>query len=99
MSLEEEFRYLVSGYYFIESMDEYNLKVYVLKDVEDYIKRFVANNYVNGLDYKGIASEIEQNQNLITKLQDSLLTLSKVSSTLELKLLINQKIRRLIEEK
>ena len=40
MELENEFRYLVGGYYGISEMDEYNLKIYVLKDIKDYIKEF-----------------------------------------------------------
>ena len=34
MTLKDEFKYLVGGYYGIMEMDEYDLKVYVLKDIE-----------------------------------------------------------------
>lgn len=41
MTLEEEFRLLVSGYYGVSEIDEYTSKVYVLKDIEDYIRSFI----------------------------------------------------------
>ena len=36
MDLKDEFKYLVGGYYGIREMDEYDLKIYVLKDIENY---------------------------------------------------------------
>ena len=40
ISLIEQFKILVSGYYGITEMDEYDLKVYLLKDIENYIRDF-----------------------------------------------------------
>ena len=40
MDLKDQFKYLVGGYYGITFMDDYPLKVYVLKDIENYIKDF-----------------------------------------------------------
>ena len=76
MTLEEEFRLLVSGYYGIYEMDEYELKVYVLKEIENYIKEFVQ-EYKIPYNYLQIAEEIER-ESLKTKLQDSLLVLNKI---------------------
>ena len=38
MDLKDQYKYFVSAYYGIREMDEYDLKVYVLKDVENFIK-------------------------------------------------------------
>ena len=37
MNLEDEFNYLVGGYFGVREMDNYDLKVYVLEDIENYI--------------------------------------------------------------
>ena len=35
MTLEDQFKYFVSAYYGIIEMDDYDLKVYILKDIEN----------------------------------------------------------------
>ena len=37
----DHFKYLVSAYFGVRLIDEYELKVYVLKDIEEYIKEYV----------------------------------------------------------
>ncbi len=41
MKLEDQFKLLVGGYYGVRSLDEYDLKVYILKDIENYIRNFI----------------------------------------------------------
>lgn len=94
MSLEEEFKLLVSGYYGVYEMDEYQSKVYVLKDIEDYIKEFIEEYRIPNYDYKEVAEEIEK-EPLKTKLQDSLLILNKVKAPLELTLLIRNRLNEM----
>ena len=43
MSNEEQFSLLVGGYFGITEMDEYPLKEYVLKELEEYIIKFLKN--------------------------------------------------------
>lgn len=94
MTLEEEFRLLVSGYYGIYEMDEYKLKVYVLKDIENYIREFIKLYPLTNFPYQDIAQEVEKNP-LKTKLQDSLLVLNKVKAPLELSLLIRNRLNEM----
>lgn len=94
MSLEEEFKLLVSGYYGVYEMDEYQSKVYILKDIEDYIKEFIVEYRIPNYDYKMVAEEIEK-ESLKTKLQDSLLILNKVKAPLELTLLIRNRLNEM----
>ena len=94
MSLEEEFKLLVSGYYGVYEMDEYQSKVYILKDIEDYIKEFIEEYRISNYDYKEVAEEIEK-EPLKTKLQDSLLILNKVKAPLELTLLIRNRLNEM----
>ena len=37
MELENQFKYLVGGYYGVSLMDNYPLKEYMLKEIEEYI--------------------------------------------------------------
>lgn len=94
MSLEEEFKLLVSGYYGVYEIDEYKSKVYVLKDIETYIKEFIDEYRIIDYDYKTVAEEIEK-EPLKTKLQDSLLILNKVNAPLELALLIRNRLNEM----
>lgn len=96
--LIDHFRYQVGAYYGIMSMDEYDLKVYVLKDIETYIRCFIEQNPIPNINYKKEASKIEDELPLITKLQDSLLLLPKIDAPIELILLVKEKIKKLKEE-
>lgn len=93
MTLEEEFRLLVSGYYGVYEMDEYELKAYILKDIEDYIKKIVC-TFPISCDYYKIANNLESLP-LKTKLQDALLVLNRVDAPLELTLLIRNRLNEM----
>lgn len=93
MTLEEEFRLLVSGYYGVSEIDEYTSKVYALKDIEDYIRSFIQ-LYPIPIDYYKIADELEKLP-LKTKLQDALLILPKVKGSMELALLIRARLNEM----
>lgn len=94
MELIDQFRYLVGGYYGIMEMDEYDLKVYVLKDIENYIKSVVHDNPIPNFDYQEEARKVADELSLITKLQDSLLVLYKIDATMELVLLVKARLKR-----
>lgn len=94
MTLEDNFKLLVSGYYGIYEMDEYTSKAYVLKDLENYIKEFVKEFPLSNCDYKKTAEYLEK-QPLKTKLQDSLLVLNRIKGPLELTLLIRNRLNEM----
>lgn len=96
MTLEEEFRLLVSGYYGVLEMDDYKLKEYVLKSIEEYIIMFVSNKeeFIN-YNYEESISYIKDKVSLKTKLQDSLLVLRKVNGPLDLILMIKERISQI----
>jgi len=95
MTLENEYKLLVGGYYGIMEMDEYKLKEYILKDIEEYIKNFIALNPILNYDYSGVAENIKNTVPLKGKLQDSLLTLRKINGPLDLILMVKAKIEEL----
>lgn len=95
MSLEDEFKLLVGGYFGVQEMDEYKLKVYVLKDIEDFIRNFLKLNSIFNYDYHKVADEIKDTLPLKRKLQDSLIVLRKIDGPLDLILMIKEKIEEL----
>lgn len=95
MTLQDEFKYLVGGYYGVAEMDEYDLKVYVLKDIENYIRSFLKENPIANFDYKQEAEHIKDTMPLRTKLQDSLLVLYKIDASMELVFMIKRRLKEL----
>lgn len=94
MKYDDRFKYLVGGYYGIKTMDEYQSKLYILKDIEKYIKDYCASSEEN-LDYRGIAEEINDTTSLKEKLQDSLILLNDIKGPIELVIMIKQKIKEI----
>lgn len=94
-TLLDQFKTYVGAYYGVASMDEYDLKVYVLKEIEKEIINFIE---VNDLD-KGkclkVAKEVEDNASPKIKLQDSLLILYKMNDYMELIFMIKSKLKKL----
>jgi len=98
MNLDDTFRYLVGAYFGICEMDEYDLKEYVLKDIEEYIIDFVNQNPIKNFDYENEAREVEHSRELKTKLQDSLVVLPKINASTELILLVKARLKKIREE-
>ncbi len=98
MTLKDEFKYLVGGYYGIVEMDEYDLKVYVLKDIENYIRDYFRDNPISNFSYKEEAEKIKDTMSLKTKLQDSLLVLYKVNADMDLVFMVKKRLKELNKE-
>lgn len=94
----DEFRYLIGAYCGMQEMDEYDLKEYVLKDIENYIRDFINTNKIKDFDYKKEAEKVLEERSLITKLQDLLLVLPKIEAPMELTLLVKMRIKKLKED-
>lgn len=94
MKYDDRFKYLVGGYYGIKAMDEYQSKLYILKDAENYIKRYVELSDPD-IDYKRIAEEIKVNSSLKEQLQDSLILLQDMNGPIELVIMIKQRIKEI----
>ena len=94
MELEDQFRYLVGGYYGVNLMDEYPIKEYILNDIENYIKNFIRTNPIDNFNYKEEAHSIKENTSDKTKLQDALLVLNRIDGPMDLVFLIKKKLRK-----
>ncbi len=93
MQLQDTFKYLVGGYYGVNLIDEYPLKVYILKDIENYIKDFLKDNPINDFDYQKEASNIKDNMSIKTKLQDALIVLQMINAPMELVFIIKKRLK------
>lgn len=94
MTLEEQFKCFVSGYYGIQNMDEYSLKEYILNDIKLYIEAFISQNPIPDFNYHEEVKKIEQTMSLRRKLQDSLLILHKIEAPMELILLVKARLKK-----
>lgn len=93
MDLKDQFRYLVGGYFGITYMDEYPLKEFVLKDIENYIRDFIEINPIDDFDYILESEKVKDEVSVLVKLQDSLLVLNKINADMDLVLLVKRKIK------
>ena len=94
MDLKDQFKYLVGGYYGVTYMDDYPLKEFVLKDIENYIKDFIEINPIDNFNYKEEAAKYEEELSEITQLHDALLVLNKINASMEIVLLVKNKIKQ-----
>ena len=80
MEIDDTYRYMISGYFGVMEMDTYNLKEYVLKDIENYIREFVKQNPSSNFDFSIEVQKIKDTVPVKTKLQDALLVLNKMDN-------------------
>lgn len=97
MERDNLFNLYVEAYFGVREMDEYDLKEYVLKDIENYIKDFVYTNDIDINYAKENAERIKDEVNIKTKLQSSLILLNKMNAPEELILLVRKKIKNIDE--
>lgn len=85
------YRYLVGGYFGVSMIDEYSIKEYVLLDILKYIKDYkITNNLeIDEFEY------IRDNYSDRTKLQDALLLLNKMNASMDLVLMVKNKLKEL----
>ena len=95
MERENLFNLYVEAYFGVREMDEYDLKVYILEDIENYIKDFINTNEIPNFDYRKEAEKVNDETSLKVKLQDSLLVLPKIDAPMELVFLVKQRLEQI----
>ena len=93
-TLLDQFKTYVGAYYGVNSMDEYDLKVYVLKEIDALITSFKETHSNVPFDYNKVNEEVSK-LSLKRKLQDSLLVLYKMDDMMELIFMIKAKLKTL----
>ena len=98
MTNKDTYRYLVGAYYGIREMDEYPIKEFVLKEIEEYIDDFCKANNIPKSVIEEERKDVEENVTLKVKLQDALLLLPKLENSTELYLLVKKRLKIMKEE-
>lgn len=96
--LENQFKLLVGGYFGVLELDNYDLKVYILKDIEEYIRNFIMVNPIPHYNYKEKTLEYKDSLALKTKVQDALIVLHKIEAPMEVVLLMKAKLKKIEQE-
>lgn len=95
MELENQFRYLVGGYYGVSLVDEYSLKEFLLRDIENYIRDFIEINPIDNFDYRKEAEIIKDQVSDRGKLQDALLVLNKINGPMDLVFMVKKRLKKM----
>lgn len=96
--LENEYRLLIGAYYGVQAMDGYDLKVYVLKDIQTEQQKFLTEHpLLKDFDFETESQKI-QSQKLKNKLQDALIVLNRMDASRELIHMIRVKLREEIKK-
>lgn len=98
MTLEDQYRTLVGAYFGVREMEEHELRIFILKDIEDYIKNFIKINPIYDFNYIKEAELINDRLPLKRKLQDALRVLPEVNAPLEFILLVQKEIRKINDQ-
>ncbi len=93
MEINDTFKYLVGGYFGVNLIDEYPLKIYILKDIENYIKDFLRDNKIDNFNYLEEAMKIKDKMSVKTKLQDALIVLQMINAPMELVFIIKKRLK------
>ena len=96
--MEEEinrYKTIIGAYYGVMLMDEYPLKAYVLKNIENLAANYLQDKNIKADDIK---SFIRDKVSKKVKLQDALYILNELDEDNELLHLIKKKIRKLESE-
>ena len=92
MNTYNELKMLYGAYLGVSEIYEYKTKEYVLNDIQLLIDKYIEKN---NMYYHDEVLEEAKKQTLITDLQDSLIVLKRMNVSMELILLIKEKIRNL----
>lgn len=94
MSLEDQFKLLVGGYYGVSLIDEYGLKEYILEDIKNYIRDFIEINPIYDFNYKEEGIKLRKSLSTKTMLQDALIVVNKINGPIDLVFLIKDKLKK-----
>ena len=90
--LENEFRLLIGAYNGVQMMDGYDLKVYLLKDIQEEQKKFLKEHPLPNFDIEQESQTI-QNRKPSSKLQDAVIVLNRMNASRELIHMIRMRLK------
>ena len=96
--LEKKYRIMFGAYLGVSLMDEYPLKEYILKDINDYIDAYIENYPLDNFNYQEFKNNVDKEESDIVKLQDALRIGNVLNFPFELIHMIKERIRNLRNE-
>lgn len=91
-NIENKYIMYVNAYLGIEKLDEYDLKIYLLNELKEYIADFKKENNIS-LDFDTCYNFLEKKDNYISSLQDALYVLNELNGPIELIHIISAKLK------
>ena len=92
---DDDIKYMVSGYLGIKSLDEYERKIYILRDARKYINAYVEDSNFDNFNFDEYCEYIDKEYSYLEHLQDALLLINVMNGPVDLILLIKPKIAKL----
>ncbi len=99
MDVLDRYRLLIGAYYGIRSLDAYPRRLYILSDLEKYIRGFVEANRKEDIAFEEEADKVLREVPLKTKLQDSLIVLNELDGPIDLVLMIKLMVKEMRYQK
>lgn len=97
-TLEDKYKTMFGAYLGMTLMDEYPLKEYFLKDIDNYIKSFIDTYPLSDFNYQEFMIKVDKEESDVVKLQDLLRIGVILDFPLELRYMIKDKIRKITHE-
>ena len=72
MTIEDVYRYMISGYFGVMEMDSYKLKEYILADIKQYIKDYMEQNPSNNFSLDEEIEKVGLTEQAYLKLTDAI---------------------------
>ena len=92
---DDDIKYMVSGYLGIKSLDDYERKVYILRDARKFIDAYVEDSDFENFEFDKYCDYIDKEYTYLEHLQDALLLINSMNGPVDLILLIKPKIAKL----
>ena len=92
---DDDIKYMVSGYLGIKSLDDYERKVYILRDARKFKDAYVEDRELADVEFDQYCDYIDKEYTYLEHLQDALLLINSMNGPVDLILLIKPKIAKL----
>ena len=95
INYDDDIKYMCSGYIGIKSLDEYERKVYILRDAKKHIMNYVEDSKFEDFNFDEFCNQMDKEYSYLEHLQDALLLINNMNGPVDLILLIKPKIAKL----
>ena len=87
IKFDDDIKYMCSGYVGIKSLDDYERKVYILRDARKFIDAYVEDSDFKDFNFDDFCFQMEKEYSHLEHLQDALLLINAMNGPVDLILL------------